>query len=176
MSECKGFGLIEALIEALIATLIALTLAIAASAGFRPLFDRFRVGTACADFRAALSMARIEAMRRRQRVDLLPAIRGDLSSGWIVAIDANNNQQLDAGEVVLHVSPAPEAVDVSARLTDGKAYVAFDPGGRPRTAANADQPQFGSVMFRAGDQRRKLVIGFLGRLRSCDPDRDGAAC
>lgn len=172
MSKYTGFGLIETLI----ATLIALTLAIAASAGFRPLFDRFRVSTACADFRAALSMTRIEAMRRRQRVDLLPAARGDWRSGWIVAIDANNNQQLDVGDVVLHVSPAPESVEINARLTDGKAYIAFDPGGHPRTVANADQPQFGSVMFRAGEQRRKLVIGFLGRLRSCDPDRDGAAC
>jgi hypothetical protein len=32
------------------------------------------------------------------------------------------------------------------------------------------------VLFRLGQQRRKLVIGFLGRVRVCDPDRDGAAC
>ncbi len=172
MRVSKGSGLIETLI----ATLIAITLAIAASAGFGPLFDRFRVGAACADFRAALSMARIEAMRRRQRVDLLPVVRGDWRFGWVVAIDENNNQQRDEGEVVLHVSPAPNSVEISARLTDSKAYVAFDSSGRPRTAANADQPQFGSVIFKAGEQRRKLVIGFLGRLRSCDPDRDGAAC
>lgn len=170
--ESAGFGLAETLI----ATAIAVMLATAASAGFRPLLDRFRVSSACADFRSALSLARTEAMRRRQRVDLLPSARGDWRFGWTVAIDANNNHQLDAGEAVLHVSPAPDSVEVSARLTDGQAYVAFDPSGRPRTGASADAPQFGSVVFRAGERRRKLVIGFLGRLRSCDPDRDGAAC
>ena len=169
----RGFGLVETLI----AMVVALALAVAAMAGFKHLLDRFRVRAACADFRTALSVARSEAMRRRQLVDLLPLRRGDWRAGWQVAIDSNNNQRADPGEVVLHVSPAPTAVEVSTRLTDSsRDYVAFDPSGRPRTAASADAPQFGSIVFRAGEQRRKLLIGFLGRMRSCDPDRDGAAC
>jgi len=32
------------------------------------------------------------------------------------------------------------------------------------------------VAFQSGEQRLNVVIGFLRRVRVCDPDRDGAAC
>jgi type IV fimbrial biogenesis protein FimT len=146
--------------------------------GFRLWFDRMRVTTAAASFRTALALARNEAIRRGQRVDLLPVLRGDWRSGWRVVIDANNNQQLDAGEIVLYASPSvPPSVSISARLTDAsRVYVAFAPSGRPRTAASDATPQYGSLYFQSGEQRRKVVIGFLGRARTCDPDRDGSAC
>ena len=170
----RGLGLFESM---MVAGIVVVTTT-AALPGFRSLFDRVRVTTAAADFRIELSMARNEAMRRGQRVDLLPALRGDWRSGWRVAIDTNNNQIADAGEAVLHATPPlSPSVDVSARLTDSKrAYVAFDPSGRPRTAGSATTPQFGSVLFQSGEQRRKVVIGFLGRARTCDPDRDGPGC
>ncbi len=170
----RGLGLIEAVI----ATSIVLGMAAAAAPGFRGLFDHFRVTTAAADFRLALALARNEAIRRRQRVDLLPVLHGDWRSGWQVVIDANNNQHADAGDSVLHAGAVVAAgVDISARLTDAKrACIAFDPSGRPRTAASATTPQYGSLTFQSGEQRRKVIIGFLGRARTCDPDRDGVAC
>ncbi len=170
----RGLGLIEVMMVA--GLLVAVTAA--ALPGFRSLFDRLRVTTAAADFRIALALARNEAIRRGQRVDLLPALRGDWRAGWRVVIDANNNQQADAGERVLHAGPpVPASVDILAKLSDGKrAYIAFDPSGRPRTAASATTPQYGSVLFQSGEQRRKVVIGFLGRARVCNPDREGAAC
>ena len=170
----RGLGLFESMMV----TGIVVVLTAAALPGFRALFDRIRVTTAAADFRIALTLTRNEAIRRRQRVDLLPVMRGDWRSGWLVVIDSNNNQVADPGESVLHLGPSvPGAVDINSRLTDAKSiYVAFDPSGRPRTAASAATPQFGSVFFQSGEQRRKVVIGFLGRARICDPDRDGAAC
>lgn len=170
----RGFGLIEVMMVA--GLLVAMTTA--ALPGFSSLFDRLRVTTAAADFRVALSLARNEAIRRGHRVDLLPSLRGDWRAGWRVVVDANNNQQADAGESVLYDGPpVPSSVDILARLTDAKrAYIAFDPSGRPRTAASATTPQYGSVLFQAGAQRRKVVIGFLGRARICNPDRDGPAC
>ena len=170
----RGIGLIESM--AVMGIVIAMLAA--AAPGFRSLFDRLRVTSAAADFRVALSLARNEAIRRGQRVDLLPTLRGDWRAGWKVVIDANDNQVADAGETVLHVSPpVPPSVRISARLTDAKrAYVAFDPSGRPRTAASASTPQYGTLSFQSGEQRRHVVIGFLGRARICDPDRDGAAC
>jgi type IV fimbrial biogenesis protein FimT len=170
----RGLGLIESMIV----TGIVIAMTSAAVPGFRSLFDRLRVTTAAADFRFALTLSRSEAIRRRERVDLLPLRHGDWRSGWQVVIDANNNQRADAGERVLHVGPAvPHSLDIHARLTDAKrVYVAFDPTGRPRTAASEATPQFGSVLFQSGEQRRKVVIGFLGRARTCDPDRDGTAC
>lgn len=170
----RGLGLVETMV------VVAIVMSITAAAlpGFRAIIDRFRVSTAAAEFRVGLTLSRNEAIRRRQRVDLLPVQFGDWRSGWKVVIDANNNQIADTGDSVLHAGPSVQpSVDISARLSDAKrAYVAFDPSGRPRTASSSTAPQFGSVIFQAGEQRRKLVIGFLGRTRICDPDRDGAAC
>ncbi len=157
---------------------IVVLLATVTLSTFKPLLDRMRLTTAVADFHSALSRARNEAVRRGRRVDLLPLVWGDWRLGWCVAIDVNDNQRIDPGDLVLHHGSAmPSGLEVSARLTDSKrSYLAFDPSGRPRTVASALVPQFGSVLFRLGEQRRKLVIGFLGRIRVCDPDRDLAAC
>jgi type IV fimbrial biogenesis protein FimT len=162
-----------------VGTAVDIVLTAATLASFAPVLDRMRVISLVADFHSALSRARHEAVRRGQRVDLLPLAVGDWRSGWCVAIDANNNQHIDAGELVLHCGAAalPAGVEITARMTDSKRiYLAFDPSGRPRTAASASVPQYGSVLFQLGEQRRKLLIGFLGRVRVCDPDRDGAAC
>jgi len=144
-----------------------------------PLLDRMRLISLVSDFHSSLSFARQQAIRRGYRVDLLPMVAGSWRSGWCVAIDANNNQQLDAAELVLHRSAVtpPPGTEISARMTDSKrTYVSFDPSGRPRTASSANVPQYGSLLFQLGQQRSKLVIGFLGRVRVCDPDRDKATC
>ncbi len=170
----RGISLLESLaVLAVTAVLVAL-----AVPGCRALLDQVRVTTAAADFRAALALARTAAIRRGQRIDLLPATPAGWHTGWRVTIDLNNNQRVDGGEPVLRAGPAlPPEVEVVASLTDGAhAYLAFDPSGRPRSARSATQPQFGSLLFRSGTARRKLVIGFLGRVRLCDPDRDRLAC
>jgi len=167
------------LTELAVTSCIIGVLGLGAVSVFTPLIDRARVITLVADFHASITRARNEAVRRGRRVDLLPIVAGDWRSGWCVAIDANNNQCIDQGDLVLHrgaAMPSPDA-EISSRMTDSKrTYLAFDASGRPRTVASASVPQYGSVMFRLGQQRRKLVIGFLGRVRVCDPDRDGAAC
>ncbi|MFN5447471.1 MAG: pilus assembly protein FimT, partial [bacterium] len=66
---------------------------------------------------------------------------------------------------------------IEANLRDSKkAYLAFDSNGRPRSAASVQTPQFGSLLFSVGEQRRKIIISFLGRVRLCDPDKDTATC
>jgi type IV fimbrial biogenesis protein FimT len=170
-----GFTILELLLTSCMIT--ALTAGTLVS--FAPVIDRMRVISLVADFHSALSRARHEAVRRGRRVDLLPLALGDWRSGWCVAIDVNNNQQVDADDLLLHrgMTALPAGVEITARMTDSKrTYLAFDPSGRPRTVASASVPQYGSVLFRLGEQRRKLLIGFLGRVRVCDPDRDGAAC
>lgn len=170
----RGFSLVEMLVAvAVAAMLVGLALP-----GFRALLDRVRVSTAAADFRAALAFARCAAIRRGQRVDLLPIAPPGWHTGWQVVVDLNNNQQLDPGEPVLRAAPSlPPGVIIDASLRDGtRNYVAFDPSGRPRSAHSASLPQFGSLMFRSGTERRKLTIGFLGRARLCDPDRERTAC
>ena len=173
--KVAGFTLTELAVTSCIIGVLGL----GAVSAFTPLIDRARVITLAADFHASITRARNEAVRRGRRVDLLPMVAGDWRSGWCVAIDANDNQRIDQGDLVLHrgaATPSPDA-EISSRMTDSKrTYLAFDASGRPRTVASASVPQYGSVMFRLGQQRRKLVMGFLGRVRVCDPDRDGAAC
>ncbi len=166
------------MLELLIVALVMAVLMAQAWPSYSALLNRVRVSTAAGNFRAALAAARSAAIRRGQRVDLLPASTAGWQSGWKVVIDLNNNQQVDPDEPVLHTEPAlPPGVEIVASLTDTKrAYLAFDPSGRPRSAGSATQPQFGSLLFRAGRERRKLVIGFLGRVRLCDPDRDRLPC
>jgi type IV fimbrial biogenesis protein FimT len=78
---------------------------------------------------------------------------------------------------VLHQGGVPpEGLHIVSSLRDPKPYLAFDPSGRPRSASSSAVPQIGSLLFTVGSQQRKIVVGFLGRVRSCDPARDGAAC
>jgi len=173
-STCVGASLTELL------AVVAITALLVGQAipACRDMLDRARVTTAATNFRMSLAAARSAAIRRGQRVDLLPATSAGWHTGWRVVVDRNNNQRADDGEEVLRdASALPPDMEVLARLTDGsRAYLAFDPSGRPRSASSATVPQFGSLIFRCGTQRRKLVIGFLGRVRLCDPDHDRAAC
>jgi len=170
----SGFGFIDYLTTITIAAIILLI----ASANFKPLLDRSRVVSAAGEFRAALIMARAEAVRRRSRVDMIPIDAQDWAHGWLILIDANNNQYFDSGDLSLHRSQSDmKGLVIEAKLRDSKkAYLAFDSTGRPRSAASAEIPQFGSLLFSVGEQKRKIIISFLGRVRQCDPDKDAATC
>jgi type IV fimbrial biogenesis protein FimT len=173
-SATAGMTLVEMMI---VLTIVAILSSLALPS-LRTLLDRQKVSTSARAFQSAVMLARSEAVKRGERVDLVPAFRHEWESGWLVLLDANNNQQADAGETVLHRSAEqPGNLHIVASLRDAKkTYLAFDPSGRPRSASSSALPQFGSLLFSVGTQKRKIIIGFLGRLRSCDPDRDGAAC
>lgn len=170
----KAMSLIELLMSmAIISLLTALALP-----SFRDVLDHFKIESATSEFRSAILLTRSEAIKRGVRIDLVPAVAHDWSRGWVSLIDSNNNQQADANEEVLHHSPdLPERLHIVASLRDGtKTYLAFDPSGRPRSAASSTLPQFGSFVLAVGSQQRKVIIGFLGRVRICDPVKSGAAC
>ena len=182
MDSCRyrhhsGLTLIECLMVMLL-TGVLVTLSLPS---FQPLIDRSRVHLAVSEFHTAILMARSEAMRRGRRVDVIPSQASDWRYGWAVLIDENNNQRIDAGEILIHRSSAELAgltsLKVEAKLRDTKrAYLAFDAQGRPRSASSSHVPQIGSLMFSVGAARRKLIISFLGRVRLCDPDQEAATC
>ena len=170
----SGFGLLEYLAVIMItATLISMS-----AANFRPLIDRYRVSTVASEFRMDLFSARAEAIRRQVRVDMIPVDSEHWERGWLLLIDANNNQRFDGGDLLLHRSGAlPKALLVEARLRDShKSYLAFDSSGRPRSASSSQIPQIGSLTFSMRAQRQKIIISLLGRVRSCDPDKDATTC
>ena len=169
----SGIGLMELLITMGILS----ALAAVALPNFAPILDRLRVMTMAAHFQEAMNLARTEAIRRRMRVDLLPMRDKNWATGWQVLIDADNNQLANVGDTVLHTGPTPPSgLRIDARLRDPKPYLAFDPSGRPRSASSSTVPQIGSLIFAIGNEQRKIIISFLGRVRSCDPVRAGSAC
>lgn len=174
LRDQRGLGILECLI---VCAVMAILWAVALP-GLKPLLDRSRVNQACSAFHHSILVARSEALRRGVRVDLVPAAEHDWRHGWVVLLDQNNNQQLDAGEPLIQGSEAEiRGLRVESSLRDaGRVYLAFAPSGRPRSASSANVPQIGSLVFSVGRERRKLIISFLGRVRFCDPDRDGSAC
>ena len=133
--------------------------------------------TMAAHFQEAMRLARAEAIRRHTRVDLVPMRDKNWATGWQVLIDADNSQLANVGDVVLHTGPTPPlGLRIDARLRDPKPYLAFDSSGRPRSASSNAVPQIGSLVFTIGNEQRKIIISFLGRVRSCDPVRTGSAC
>lgn len=170
----SGFSMIEYL-ATLVITAILLFMT---SSNFRSVVDRSRVTSAMSEFHTVILLARAEAMRRQKRVDVIPLDSKDWGKGWLVLIDANNNQRFDSGDLLLHRSQAEtKGLAVEAKLRDSKkSYLAFDSSGRPRSAASRQVPQMGSFIFSVSEQRLKIIISFLGRVRVCDPDKDSATC
>jgi type IV fimbrial biogenesis protein FimT len=169
----SGIGLMELLITMGILS----ALASMALPNFAPMLDRLRVVTMVAHFQEAINLSRTEAIRRHLRVDLVPMRDKNWATGWQVLIDADSNQLANGGDTVLHTGPTPPSgLRIDARLRDPKPYLAFDPSGRPRSAGSSTVPQIGSLIFTIGNEQRKIIISFLGRVRSCDPVRAGSAC
>ena len=170
----SGFSMIEYLTMLVITAILLFMTA----SNFRSVVDRSRVTAAMSEFHTTILLARSEAMRRQKRVDVIPEDTKDWGKGWLVLIDANNNQRFDSGDLLLHRSQTEtKGLAVEVKLRDSKkSYLAFDSSGHPRSAASSQIPQIGSLIFSVSAQRLKIIISFLCRVRVCDPDKDGATC
>ena len=162
------------LAEMLLVLSIAALLASLAMPAMRSLLQQHRLGATVNDFFAAVTLARSEAVRRSAQVMLAPA-GAAWSGGWVVAVDRNANLQYDAGDELLYSHPPPSDIVISGGFTDnGRPYLAYGATGQSRSRAGAAQA--GSWLFVCGGQRRKIIVNFLGRPRSCNPDAGKPAC
>ncbi len=166
--SCRGgYTLVELMIAlALLAIILA-----RAVPGFVELIERQKISVTTADLLTAIQLTRAEAIRRGQRVDLVPADGVDWSSGWVIFIDGNRNRRVDAGEVVILVHDAvARGIAINSAMTDNSAtYIAYAASGRTRTNANSQTPQFGHISLSLGAQQRRIIVNFLGRARACNP-------
>lgn len=165
------------LVELLVVVAVALILYSAAVPSMRDLIDGRRVRSAADELLAAMHLARSEAIHRAERVDL-QAADNDWRRGWTIFVDRNRNGQPDADdEIIAQHSALPVALEVESRFLDnGRRYLAYHPSGRTRTDASAQQPQFGTIRLRLGDQRRNIVLNMLGRSRLCTPPSGSDSC
>jgi len=175
LRSAPGFTAVEFMI---VVVIVGIVLAMAAPS-LQSLLSRHRLVTTTNALFMAVNLARSEAIHRGSRVDLVPAGDGTRwTQGWIIFIDGNGNRRPDPGEtIVLQHEAVHASLCITPRFTDSKVqYLAFDGSGRTRTHASSQTPQSGHWLLEAGTQSRKIVIGFLGRPRVCNPQTDGSSC
>ena len=162
-----GYTLVELMIAL---TILAIILGLAVPS-FAELIERQKISAITADLVAAIRLTRAEAIRRGQRVDLVPVDGTDWGSGWMIFIDGNDNRRVDADEVIILVhDAATRGIAINSAMTDRSAtYIAYAASGRTRTNANSQTPQLGHLSLSLGAQQRRIIINFLGRVRACNP-------
>lgn len=130
-----GFTLVELMIAvAVMAVLIA-----AAVPSFVSIFNGNRLTAISNELAASLQSARMEALRRGQRVILCNSADGSACTavgtaawtGWLVFADVNSNGNREGAEPVLRWDPirAPLQVRASPAISDGNSRVVFRPDG-----------------------------------------------
>jgi type IV fimbrial biogenesis protein FimT len=173
-NDSRGFTLLEMMIVVSIAGIL---LAIGVPS-FRSMIQSQRMVAATNEFFAAILLTRSEAIERGGRVDLVPADANDWNKGWVVFVDANDNQRPDRGEqIIFSHGPVSRDVVVQSVLTDSKSkYLSYNGSGRTHTNASSMTPQFGHLSFTTDEHARKIIINFLGRPRICNPSIDKSSC
>jgi type IV fimbrial biogenesis protein FimT len=119
----------------------------------------------------ALTLARSEALKENQRVDLCPsadgttcAVNGRWEAGWIMFADDDHNGERDPGERIIRVSP-PARPGITVRGNRPvRDYVSYTGAGHTRMANGA--LQMGTlVVCRRGQEEVDVVLANGGRVR-----------
>jgi type IV fimbrial biogenesis protein FimT len=155
----RGFTLTE-MVVALAIIAIMLTLA---APSYTDLIQQIRLANATTALHDAMNLARFEAIKRNSRVELV-ARKGSWKNGW----DVMAGDQIIFGHEALH-----EDIHVTSTfLNKSNPYIAYGGTGRTRTRNNANSALAGTIRLTLGKHARLIVVGFLGRVRVCDPVRD----
>ena len=113
--------------------------------GMQGMVHASRLSSAANEVSGAVQVARAEALRRNRSVllcrsdDLASCASGDVWSGWLVFVDADNDGVVDAGEEVLKTGriDAPLVMRASSAISSRSHVVGFRPNGLAR-GANED--------------------------------------
>ncbi|RYH26688.1 MAG: prepilin-type N-terminal cleavage/methylation domain-containing protein [Alcaligenaceae bacterium] len=173
----RGFTIIELLVV----IAIAATLMVVGVPSFVSFQRNSELTSTTNSLVAALSAARGEAMKRGLSAVVVPATGDDWTTGWVVFIDADNDQALDTSESVIAKQGALASYFTATgegTAKDSPPYIMFDPSGYTKTKA---------ATFRAltltiarndltgtakTEQTRIVVISKTGRARTCRPAAD----
>ena len=168
------------LVELMIVLVLAGILMSVAMPSYTDTIRRQRLRAATADLVAAIDLTRSQAIARGSRVTMAPLdATASWQQGWAVFVDDNGNHQLDAGELLLYRhDPLADGMSISSVFTSGAAqpYLAYNAGGRACSASNSLAARWGTLTLEYGENTRNIKINMLGRVRVCDPARDGSSC
>ena len=162
------------LIELLIALTIVTILLLLAQPSFKHLIDQQRIDTAARDLLGSIMLTRSEAIRRDKRVDLAPIDGVDWRNGWSIFVDSDDldSSATEKKIIQLHTSLAQHLTVTTALHDHATPYIAYASNGRSRTHANSQVPQVGHLELALGNQRRRIILNFIGRPRLCNPAND----
>lgn len=169
------------LAELLVVLAISAVLLAIALPDFGALLRGQQLRAAVADLAGALALTRAQALARGGRVELVPLepAGSDWSRGWVVLVDRDGDRRPSGGDEIVAVHAAlPRGMALSAAFSSHQTpdYIAFNSVGRGCRADSALAARFGTLTLRAGGEQRKVIVNMLGRIRVCDPARDGAGC
>ena len=129
-----GVTLAELLVVlAIVAILVGL-----AAPGFGRILMQHRLRSAEEDLRAALHVARSEAIRRGGRVTLRRASDGrcapshdsDWRCGWLVFVDDDGNGRRDPGETLIQTWPPHRGIEATISVASPSTYLSINRWGR----------------------------------------------
>lgn len=173
----RGFTLVELLV-----TLAILAVVIGMAVPSLTEFQRnAELRTAVNTLRAAIQMARSEAMKRNMHALVVPAVDQQWKSGYLVLVDTDRSGTWTPGDIVVaRHTDLPTNVELVGTETAAASapFIRFDGSGQLRDGANGFVQLAMTVRRRdaaggadASSRTRHLLIGQTGRVRSCTPAR-----
>jgi len=140
--HAPGFTLVELLVVLAVAALLI----VMGSATIGTWIPRYQQRNAAEALAGALQLARGEALKRNERVDVCASVdlatcdpAGRWHAGWIVFVDENRNGVRDPGEALVRVeSPAGANIGVTGNKPVAT-YVSYTPFGHTRLNSGALQ-------------------------------------
>jgi type IV fimbrial biogenesis protein FimT len=162
MLKVNGFTLIELLISL---TIVGILTSLVAPS-FANLIASNKMVAQHNSLVAAISLTRSEAIKRSQRVsicqssDSLSCTKNSTRwhDGWVVYVDSDEDNQIDAGEPVLRIQ---QATDINISF-GARTRIAYHPDGLAVGGSN------GTILFcdyRGDDGKKGLIISTTGRIR-----------
>lgn len=170
----RGFSLVELMAVIAVA---AVLLGIAVS-NLASMIRHQQLKAALSDLVGAIDLTRSQAITRATRVYLVPGDDG-WGSGWTVFVDQDGDGLPGEGDELIAVhGPLAKGIVVTSGFTSPRTpdYIAYNGGGRSCSHASSMAARWGTLSLTSDTQTRRIKINMLGRVRACDPARDGASC
>jgi type IV fimbrial biogenesis protein FimT len=171
-----GFSLYEVLVTLAVISIISAV----AFPAYQQLISSQRIASAVNSLVTALHTARSEAIKRRERAVLCPSLDGQIcrsnstgdtawEDGYLVFIDRNANNELDADDVVVWLSGAQEGLQI--RSSANREHVTYQPNGM----ASGSNLTFAFCDKRGEGTPRAVIVSNSGRPRTSARDASGRA-